>query len=137
MAFGDLSLKAEDLRLYQNDVPVRDGSDFEKTGIPGEFVARVHLVRGDNRLYAMASRLDDVNARSADLTLFHAGPDNPGRMHVIALGVGRYARNALQFPVRDAEEIADYLHRKAAGAGRAVGRKIVLEDDKVEHQEGP
>ena len=132
VALGDLNLKAEDLRLYQNDVPVRDGSGFEKTDVPGEFVARVHLVRGENRLYAMAGRLDDVDARSTDLILFHAGPDNPGKTHVIALGVGRYARNALQYPVRDADQVADYLRRKAVGAGRAMGLKIVLDDDKVE-----
>ncbi len=131
VVLGDPGLDVRSLRLYQNDAPVRDDSNFEKAANPGEFVTRIKLHSGHNRLYAMAGRRDDIDARSPDLDLYHSGLDNPGRMHVLALGVANYTRNALLYPVDDANQLADYLARQGVGAGKAVGQRILLKDDAV------
>ena len=77
----------------------------------GNFAARVHLRSGVNRFYAMAGRQGDIDARSQDVEVRYDGPENSGRLHVLALGVNDYRRNALQFASLDAERIADHFHQ--------------------------
>jgi hypothetical protein len=79
----------------------------------------------------MAGRPNDVDARSKDLTLFHSGPDNPGRIHVVSLGIGRYLRKALSFPVDDAKEIAEFIQGHGIGSGKGLGERVVLVDEEV------
>ena len=135
----DSSLEAKNIRLYHDDVPVRDGEGndtgnsegFQPGDRPGEFVASVTLKPGNNKFYAMVSRLNEADSRSSSITLFHSGPQNPGRMHVIALGVGDYGRNALRYAVKDARDLADYIQDHGVGTGKAIGQKVTLFDKNV------
>jgi hypothetical protein len=124
-------LSAEDLRLYQNGVPVQDGGDFQRLAGPGRFQARVRLRSGVNRFYAMARRHDDVDARSPDVEVRFDGPDDPGRLHILALGVQKYTRHALRFSDRDAIQLAEFLHRYGVWEGGQPGIQVVLTNDAV------
>ena len=55
-------------------------------------------------------RQDDIDARSPVVEIDYDGAETPGRLHVLALGVSQYTRNALRFADRDAVQLAEYLH---------------------------
>jgi len=67
VASSDSSLNIEELRLYQNGVPVKQGRDFRPLEGRGRFAVQVRLRGGVNRFYAMAGRRDDIDARSEDV----------------------------------------------------------------------
>jgi hypothetical protein len=119
-----------DVRLYQDNVGVRSGQDFEPLAAGRALRARVWLHAGVNRFFAMASRDGSVDGRSADVTLRYDG-ETPGRLHVLALGVSRYAHRPLRFADADASQIADYLHGHGLGDPDDPGFKHVLTNDKV------
>jgi hypothetical protein len=131
ISLGDRKLKPEDVRLYQNGVPVQIGSDFRALDERGHYAARVHLRSGLNRFYVMASREGDIDARSEDMEVRFDGQNDPGRLHVVALGVNSYARNSLRFASLDAQQLADHLHRNGIEGVDRPGRKIVLTDGDV------
>jgi WD40 repeat protein len=133
IATGEAALA--DLRLYQNGVPIQAEGDLTRDPSGRRFTARVPLRRGLNRFYAMASRPGSggVEGRSEVVEIQYGGPDTPGRMHVLALGVSHYRpeSRALQFADRDARAIADFLGRAAASEGQARGLEIVLLNEEV------
>ena len=133
ISLADASLANEGLRLYQNGMPVQDRRDFRPLEGPGKYAyaVRVRLRSGPNRFYAMASRPNDVDARSDDVVIRYDGPETPGQFHILALGVKDYARNALRYASNDAVEIADHLHKYGVEGLDRPGKKIVLTDDKV------
>ncbi|WP_435022313.1 hypothetical protein TA3x_001575 [Tundrisphaera sp. TA3] len=125
---------ARDVRLYQNGVPVRDesGLDFE----PGRrrIRATVRLRGGPNRFYLMAGRPGSSDGRSNEVEVRYDGPDNPGQMHVLAIGVSRYRSSPLRFARRDAEEVAAHLGRHGFAGSGAEGERIVLADGEVSQE---
>ncbi len=130
VAFNDPDVRRDSIRLYQNGTPIRDGADFTEAR-PGSLSTKVRLTRGDNRFHAMASRPDEVDARSDDLWMHHTGPMVKGRVHVVALGVGNYHRNALRYPVKDAKEMAKAMASRVLSPSQLAGRAIVLTDVEV------
>jgi WD40 repeat protein/uncharacterized caspase-like protein len=123
-----------DLRLYHNGVPVQSAEDLAV--VPHRrFTARVPLRKGVNRFYVMASRAGaaGVEGRSDEVEVRYDGPDSPSRLHVLALGVSRYDDPArrLQFADRDADEMANFLHARAATEGQEPGIKRVLRNEQV------
>lgn len=131
VSLADPSLDTEDLRLYQNGVPVRAAHEFRRLDAPGQFAVKVRLRGGVNRFYAMAGRREDVDARSEDVDLCCDQGDSPSRLHVLALGVKNYERNALRFADIDARRIADHIYRNGVGDAESPGEKIVLTDAAV------
>lgn len=126
------SLNAVGLRLYQNGVPVREGAEFESAGADnGTYSVRVRLRRGVNRFYAMAGRPGDIDARSAEIELRYDRETDRPRVHVLALGVKDYTRNALKYADSDAQRIAEHIHRHGIGETDELGEKIVLTDREV------
>src|SRR5262249_2061953 len=97
----------------------------------GRFAVSVRLRRGWNRFYAMAQWRNNADTRSPELEVFYNGPEPPGRLHILALGVSRYLRNRLQFADRDARALADFLHQNGNRGPGPPGVKIVLTDDAV------
>ena len=130
LSVADAGVNLDELRLYQNGVPVQSGGDLKSDG-RGHYTAKVRLKKGVNRFYAMAGRPRDIDARTEDVALRYDGPDPVGRLHVLSLGVKNYARNALRFASLDAEKIADHLHRNGIEGVEQTGRKIVLTDGDV------
>ena len=61
----------------------------------------------------------------------YEGPIEPGRLHIIALGVGNYEREKLMFAKRDAERLSDVLHARGLTPGQERGRSILLTDNQV------
>ena len=124
-----------DLRLYQNGVPIQAGEDLTPDPSGRRFTARVPLRRGLNRFYAMAGRPGGtgVEGRSEVVEVRYVGPDTPGRLHVLALGVSHYRPKSrgLQFADRDARELADFLKKTAASGGQSPGLEIVLLNEEV------
>ena len=120
-----------DVRLYQNGVPVQSLDDFQRCSDPRRFIARVRLRSGVNRFSAMASRPDAIDGRSRDVEVRYDGPETPGQLHVLALGVSNYRRRALQYADRDAEEIAAFLHRQGGEASGKEGLCQVLTNQNV------
>jgi hypothetical protein len=55
----------------------------------------------------------------------------PGRLHVLALGVGNYEREALNFAKRDAERLSEVLHLRGLVRGQGRGTSVLLTDDQV------
>ena len=111
--------------------PSRRGPISGGSTIAADFAAKVRLCRGVNRFYAMAGRPGDIDARSEDVEIPYNGPDPPGRLHVLALGVKDYSRNALRFASVDATRIADHLHQNGIDKVDRPGQKIVLTDGDV------
>jgi hypothetical protein len=79
----------------------------------------------------MAGRPGDIDARSEDVDVRYNGPDPQGRLHVLALGVKDYGRNALRFAKLDAERLAEHLHRSGIEGVEEPGKNIVLTDGDV------
>lgn len=127
----DPLLKRDQLRLFHNDTPVREDTDFAPGDEPGTFLVDLRLTRGENRVYALAGRPGDVDARSPDLILPYTGPEKAARTHVISLGVGNYRKNALLYPGADASELAAYLGSHGVGTAPTVGQSIALIDSQV------
>ena len=119
------------LRLYQDGVPVRGEGDFRPGPDPHLRTTRVALRPGSNRFYAMASKPGAVDGRSDDLTLRYDGPEAPGRVHVVALGVGNYPKRPLKYTQVDARRVAEILHSKGIEPGRLADEPIVLLDADV------
>jgi hypothetical protein len=122
-----------DVRLYHNDVPIRNGLEAEAQPGPGDEPPRitipVALATGLNTFYAMATVAapeGSPDSRSPDLEVPFDGPTERGRLHVVALGVGDYQRRRLGYPDRDAEHIAAVLHEHGFQAqGKSGGARIV------------
>ncbi len=128
---GSKNLK--DVRLYHNGIPVTSQPGDAQGGLPERIPVRVQLVKGNNRFYAMASRDGAYDSRSPepDLQIPYEGPMEPGRVHVISLGVGKYSRQQLDFPVRDAEQLSELLHQRGIGPEGKEGLRRVLTDEHV------
>jgi len=120
-----------DLRIYQNDVPISTGVEEGAARPVGSLRIPVHLVRGSNRFYAMASRPNAFDSRSPEIEISYNGPREPGRVHILALGVGEYSRRRLSYPERDARRLSEVLQRRGIDAERRPGLKIVLTNDEV------
>ncbi len=131
VSVADPELSLDELRLYQDGVPVQAASDLRRLDDKGHYVARVRLRHGVNRFYAMAGRPGDIDARSEDVEVRYDGPDPQGRLHILALGVKDYARNALRFASLDAQKLADHLHQSGVDGVEQSGQKIVLTDGDV------
>jgi WD40 repeat protein len=131
ISLADPRLSVDDLRLFHNGVPVQAGGDFRPLGNHRQYAAKVHLRSGLNTFYAMAGRQGDIDARSEDVEIRFDGRLVPGRLHVLALGVKDYARNALRFASQDAEALAEHLHSNGIDGVDKSGEKIVLTDEKV------
>jgi WD40 repeat protein len=131
VSVADPELDIQQLRVYQNGVPVQEATDLRRLDDKGHYGARVRLARGPNRFYAMAGRPGDIDARSEDVVVTYDGPEPPSRLHVLALGVKEYARNALRFASLDAQQLAEHLHRSGIEGVESPGQKIVLTDGDV------
>ena len=91
VSLGATDLK--DVRLYHNERPIATGLDPRKS-LPSQFSVRVRLLKGANRFYALASRDGALDSRSDEVEVTYDGPMEPGRLHVVALGVGDYVASA-------------------------------------------
>jgi WD40 repeat protein len=129
IALGSAELK--DIRLYHNGVPVPSGLEDAQPPLPERFAVRVRLLPGSNRFYAMASRDGTFDSRSQEVEIPYDGPIEPGKLHVIALGVGNYAREKLSFAKRDAERLSDVLHARGLTPGQERGRSFLFTDSQV------
>jgi uncharacterized caspase-like protein len=95
---------------------------------------RVHLIKGPNRFYAMASREGAIDSRSDDVEITYDGPMEPGRLHVVALGVGDYRARRLGYAVRDAEQLSEVLHNRGLDGAGQEGIRRVLPDSEVSEE---
>jgi WD40 repeat protein len=124
-----------DLRLYQNDAPVRDAVDFLATADPAIKTVKVRLGAGENRFVAMAARPEpgSIHGRSNVVSL--RGPaegDIPvGVVHVLALGISKYEKNALRYADSDATELSDFLKKNGFSAGQKPGVMKLLPNEQV------
>jgi WD40 repeat protein/uncharacterized caspase-like protein len=127
---GDANPSA--LRLYQNGVPVRSDTDFAPGSSPNFLTTKVVLRKGENRFYAMASKPAAVDGQSNLVTLRYDGPEPPGRVHTLAIGVSRYLKRPLKYAHADALRIAEFLQSQEAVKGNGpLGERIVLVDEDV------
>ena len=92
---------------------------------------RVRLLPGMNRFYAMASREGAFDSRSEDIEIPYEGSIEPGRLHVIALGVGNYEREKLNFAKRDAERLSEVFNLRGLSADQERGKSVLLTDSFV------
>lgn len=120
-----------DLRLYHNGVPVASGLEDIQPPLPERHDVQIRLIKGVNRFYAMASREGAFDSRSQEVEVFYDGPLEPGRLHVIALGVGNYERERLTFAKRDAEQLSQALYDRRLDPGQETGNRILLTDNQV------
>jgi WD40 repeat protein len=124
-----------DVRLYHNGVPIPSGLEETAPPLPEQFDVRVRLLPGINRFYVMASRDGAFDSRSAEVEIPYEGAMEPGRLHVIALGVGNYDREKLNFAKRDAERLSEVLHLRGLARGQERGKSILLTDERVNARE--
>ena len=129
-----ISLGAADLRdvrLYHNGVPIPVGLEDTPPPLPERIDVRVRLLPGMNRFYAMAGRDGAFDSRSQELEIPYEGAAEAGRLHVLALGVGNYEREKLNFARRDAERLSEVLHLRGLGRGQQRGKSVLLTDEQV------
>ncbi|MDX2039328.1 MAG: caspase family protein [Isosphaeraceae bacterium] len=121
----------QDLRVYQDGIPIRDSDDIQLVADRRAGRVKVKLHNGTNRFYAMAGRPGTIDGRSNVVELRFDEPDPPGELHVLALGVGDYDKEnrKLEFAKTDAIDIAEFLHSK--GVRASEGLTYVLRDDEV------
>ncbi|QEH33813.1 WD domain, G-beta repeat [Aquisphaera giovannonii] len=119
-----------DVVLYHNDRPIPTGLDRSKK-IPDHFTVEVRLVKGENRFNVAASRGGVYPSVSDPVRLVFDGPADPGRVHVIALGVGDYRRRQLKYARTDAQSIAEVLRQRGIDSAGKPGIRTFLPDDKV------
>ena len=116
------------LRLYQNGIPVKSAPDLPLD--QRRITTQVHLRHGLNRFHAMAgwAGSNEIEGRSETVEVRYDGPDSPSQLHILALGISKYDRpgRALQFADRDAQQLADFLHRSSARISGVPGLQIVL-----------
>ena len=129
VSLGSADLK--DVRIYHNGVPIPSGLEDMQPPLPDRFPVQVRLVSGPNRFYAMAGREGAFDSRSEDVEVPYQGPIEPGRLHVIALGVGNYEREKLSFAKRDAERLSQVLHARGLNPRLEPGERFLLTDDQV------
>jgi WD40 repeat protein len=123
----------KDVRLYHNGRPIPTGLDPSKP-LPSRFPVRVRLLGGSNKFYAMASRDGAFYSRSDEVEVPYDGPVEPGRLHVVALGVGGYKRRRLGYAVGDADRLSEVLQTRGLDKAGKQGLRIVLEDDQVNQE---
>jgi len=131
VSLGGADLK--DVRLYHNDRPIPTGLDPRKP-LPTQFPVRVRLLEGTNRFYAMASRDGAIDSRSDEVEVLYDGPMEPGRLHVVALGVGDYKARRLGYAVQDADQLSEVLHARGLDAAGQPGLRTVLPDSQVNQE---
>ena len=119
------------LRLYQNGVPIRAEGDFQPGETPHFARTKVQLRKGENRLYAMASKPGSADGKSDEVVLRYDGPEPAGRLHTLALGISDYEKRALKYAHVDALGIADFLRRQGVQGADRPGERIVLVDQDV------
>ncbi|MFO0890567.1 MAG: WD40 repeat domain-containing protein [Isosphaeraceae bacterium] len=127
LSAGDL----RDVRIYHNGVPIPSGLEPAGPPLPDRHEVPVRLVPGANRFYAMAGREGAYDSRSEEVEVVFEGTTDPGRLHVIALGVGDYDREKLTFAKRDAERLSQVLHNRGLNAGQQRGKRHLLTDRQV------
>ena len=127
----------EDVRLYQDGIPVALAEDLGLDANTRTARVPVRLLPGSNRFYAMATRADAPapEGRSNLVEIVYSGPDpeSTGRVHVLALGVSDYQvrDRALQYADDDAEALAAFVHKNGSSAQGQPGLLRVLTNDKV------
>ncbi len=123
------------LRLYQNGVPILSGDDLNLDAKRKLVTAPIKLRHGLNRFHIMAGRpgSTEVEGRSEPIEIRYDGPDTPGQIHILAVGVSHYEDkdHALQFADRDAVELSDYLEKNGNRASGSPGNQIVLTNNDV------
>lgn len=113
--------EVDEVRLYQNGIPIPGDLKREGSG----YRATVTLVGGENSLYALATKPGTIDARSNRLDLHFEG-QTLGRTHVLALGVSKYARQALRYADVDARAMADFLKASPEDPGAVEAEPILL-----------
>lgn len=123
----------EDLRLYRDGVPVREAADFQVAPDRRSFTVPVSLREGVNRFVAMGSRPGSIDGRSNVIEVRNDRPTPAGRVHVLALGVSRYAAEgrSLGFADDDAREMAGHLHEHGIHPEGGPGARLVLLNEDV------
>ncbi len=120
-----------ELRLYQNGVPIKGAGDFEPGDGPNLRKARVTLRKGDNTFYAMASKAGEIDGQTEPRTIRFEGPDPPGRVHTLAIGVSGYDKRPLKYAHSDARSIADFFQAQQRQTNVQPGERMVLVDTNV------
>ncbi len=113
-----------DLRLYHNDVLIPSGLKEAQKPPAREIEVPVRLVPNRNRFYVMASQDGAFDSRSEDVEVDYIGPMEPGRLHVIALGIGEYEKRRLRYAQADAERLSEELHARGRDKSRPSGPEV-------------
>jgi hypothetical protein len=119
------------VRLYHNGSVIR--SELEEA-IPADgapHALKVNLVSGVNRFYAMAGKPGAIDGRSNEVEVTYAGPTDPGRVHVVSIGVGDYRPRSLQFATEDAKAIAAFLRQHGLKSPTGSNEAHILLDEGV------
>jgi WD40 repeat protein/uncharacterized caspase-like protein len=120
-----------DLRLYHNDVLIPCGLKEGVKPPSRELEVPVRLVPNRNRFYVMASQDGAFDSRSEEVEVNYVGPMEPGRLHVVALGVGDYQKRRLQYAQRDAERLSAVLQARGLDKTGQTGLRSLLPDAEV------
>lgn len=130
--------RLRNIRLYQNGVPVRSWDEAENgSRLLGTDVV---LMPGPNRFYAMATRPkgrdanapDSIDGRSRDdVLLTYNGTIDPGRVHVLALGVSHYENRPLRYADSDAKSLSATIADLTA-KGERQGTILTLTNEQVD-----
>jgi uncharacterized caspase-like protein len=126
----------QDVRLYHNDVLIPCGWEKHRGRLPEDltFEVIVRLAPRRNRFYAMASREGAYDTCSQAVEVDYDAPREPGRVHILALGVGAYERRQLKYAPYDAERLSQVLHRRGIDAAGERGLRLVLPDAAVSRE---
>jgi hypothetical protein len=121
-----------DVAFFHNDKPIATGLENSKKPYPPQFPVKTSLVKGVNRFAVMASLKNAYNSLSDAVEIPYEGPAQPSRLHVIALGVGKYDKqHQLRYSKDDASRIGEVLNARGLDNAGKAGLFISLADEKV------
>ncbi|MEO5339826.1 MAG: caspase family protein [Magnetococcus sp. MYC-9] len=126
-----LQIEAEDqgggigeTRVYHNDKIVDPGKARNEGAVGGaagkveKITYEVELVDGENRFRAVTLSDDRIESEAGDLAITYSSPQPAAlpRLHLLVVGVNRYANPALNlnFAAQDAKGMLDFLMRSHA-----------------------
>ena len=128
-------LEVADIRLFQNGkrVPLRH-LQSDARGSRGDRLTRTRVfavpaVSGENAFKAVARDTAGIDGAPAEATIRVGADDRPGRLHLTAIGIDRYAnpRLNLNYAVADARGIADVVPARGGRIYGGVARTLVLD----------
>jgi len=119
------------LSIYQNGARILASGQTRTEGATTRRSFQIALVEGDNQVRITAASGDGSwESEPAELALRYERPLAKSRLHIVAVGINRYADAGLnlKFASRDAKAVADLFARRGKSLYEKVNLTLLVDD---------